>query len=37
MSNVGEHEILTQKRVDRLFRDTLGYTHPGNRKKMLLD
>lgn len=32
MSNVGQREIATQRRVIGLFRDTLGYRFLGNRK-----
>ena len=32
MSNVGQREILTQKRVIKLFQNQLGYTYLGNWK-----
>jgi len=32
MSNVGEREILTQKRVIAFFKNVLGYDYPGDWK-----
>lgn len=35
MNNIGQKERLTQNRVVKLFRDTLGYTYLGNREDRL--